>query len=103
MKIRKFPRPNYELDADVTLENRPIRTKEKGIRASDWPEGEDEFGDIVEDAERAKSNANKFPANQRHRKRAQTKEKVPENRRKHREVPESDKKAPEISKSAGKC
>ena len=96
MKIRKFPRPNCELDADVTLENRPIRTKEKGIRASDWPEGEDEFGDIVEDAERAKSIANKLPANQRHRKRAETKEKVPENRRKYREVPEK-------SQGAAKC
>ena len=74
----------------MTIADRPIRTKEKKIRASDWPEGEDEFDDIEKIRTSEKDDANKLPANQRHRTGG-------------RKVPESDKKAPGISKSAGKC
>ena len=45
-KIQIFSRLYPELDEDVTIERRPIRTKEKESEASDWPEGEKEFGDI---------------------------------------------------------
>ena len=51
----------------MTIERQPIRKQEKEIEASDWPEGEDEFGDIEKNRTSEKDDANKFPANQRHR------------------------------------